>query len=73
MKLSQMKENQCARITDIDDNTPFERRFFDMGFINGQSVICVNIGLFGTPIAYQIRGSKIALRKKDASKIGVVM
>jgi ferrous iron transport protein B len=73
MKLSQMKENQSGFIIDIDDDTGFNRRLFDMGFINGQNISCLNIGIFGTPIAYQIRGSKIALRKKDASRIGVVL
>ena len=73
MTLSQMKEKQSGIITYIEDCSGFERRFFDMGFINGQKVVCDNIGLFGSPIAYQIRGSKIALRKKDADKIGVMV
>lgn len=73
MTLSQMKQNECARITNINDGSSFKRRFFDMGFIKGQAVKCTNVGIFGSPIAFQIRGSKIALRKKDADKIGVVM
>ncbi|MCM1114546.1 MAG: ferrous iron transport protein A [Clostridium sp.] len=73
MILSQMKENETGYITCINSDPGFERRFFDMGFITGQSIRCMNIGLFGSPIAYQIRGSKIALRKSDADKIGVIM
>ncbi len=68
-----MKENQSGVITYVDDCSGFERRFFDMGFIDGQQVSCINIGLFGSPIAYQIRGSKVALRKKDANSIGVIV
>lgn len=73
MTLSQMKEKQTGVITYVNATDSFERRFFDMGFINGQKVACDNIGIFGSPIAYQIRGSKIALRKKDADKIGVIL
>lgn len=72
MTLSDMKENQSCIITDIDIDSSFERRFYDMGFIRGQKVLCTNIALTGSPIAYQIRGSKIALRKKDADRIGVI-
>lgn len=73
MTLSQMKENQTGIITSIDDSSDSGRRFFDMGFISGQNISCINIGLFGSPIAYQIRGCKIALRKNDADRIGVVV
>ena len=73
MTLSQMKENDVGHITYINTESCFERRFYDMGFIEGQYVRCVNIGILGTPIAYQIRGCKIALRKCDADKIGVVL
>lgn len=71
MMLSQMSENQSGIIVDIDFSDSSRRRLFDMGFISGQRVRCVNIGLMKTPIAYQIRGSKIALRKSDAKRIEV--
>lgn len=73
MQLSQMKENEMGVIAQISDNCAFERRFFDMGFVTGEQVKCMNIGLCGSPIAYLVHGSKIALRKKDAELIGVVM
>ena len=73
MTLSQMKENEIGYITCINTEPCYERRFYDMGFLDGQRVKCVNIGPFGTPIAYQIRGCKIALRKCDADKIGVIL
>lgn len=73
MTLSQMKVNESGYIISIDNGSNFERRFSDMGFITGQKIRCTNIGLFGSPIAYQIRGSKVALRKRDADRIGVVL
>lgn len=73
MHLSQMKENETAVIKKVDSTSDFARRFFDMGFVEGNTVKCLNIGIMGTPAAYLICGSKIALRKKDASRIRVVM
>lgn len=73
MLLSQMKENQTATITALDDNLSLSRRLRDMGFVAGQRINCNEIGLCGSPIAYTIRGTKIALRKKDADMIGVVL
>ncbi len=73
MTLSQMKENDFGHISYINTEPSFLRRFYDLGFMEGQCIRCENIGLLGTPIAYQIRGSKIALRKCDADKIGVVL
>lgn len=73
MTLYQMKENDVGKIAYIDDQCVFNRRLFDLGVIAGQKVVCVNRGLFGSPIAYEICGSKIALRKNDAKMIGVVL
>ncbi len=73
MTLSQMKENQSATITSVNAGIGLSRRLFDLGFISGQKIDCTNIGLCGSPIAYNLRGCKIALRKKDADMIGVVL
>ncbi|MGN0521795.1 MAG: ferrous iron transport protein A [Eubacterium sp.] len=73
MRLSQMKENQTGVITAVKSNNKLQRRLFDMGFVSGQEIKCTNIAMSGSPIAYSIRGSKIALRKKDADFIGVIL
>lgn len=73
MTLSQMKENQIGKITHINNDTVLLRRLYDMGFSVDQNITCMNVGLFGTPIVFNIRGTKIALRKKDADMIGVVL
>ncbi|MDD6728522.1 MAG: FeoA family protein [Eubacteriales bacterium] len=73
MLLSQIKQNETATIIGVDDGCTLKRRLCDMGFVSGQQICCTDIGFCGSPIAYTIRGSKIALRKKDASMIGVVL
>lgn len=73
MTLSDMKENQIATITEIENDFALSRRLLDMGFISGQNIACITVGAFGSPIAYNLRGCKVALRKKDADKVGVVL
>jgi len=68
-----MKENQSGFISGIDKGALNERRLYDLGFVKGQKIKCNNIGALGSPIAFTVQGTKFALRKKDAQKIGVVI
>ncbi len=45
------------------------RRFLDLGLINGTEVEALHKSPTGDPIAYDIRGTVIALRLKEAAKI----
>lgn len=73
MKLSELKINQSAIIESIGINNQMDRRLQELGFIKGQQIICSNIGLSGSPIAFKLSGTKIALRKADAQLIGVTL
>ena len=69
MKLSDIKVGEEARVTDIRVNGDIKRRLYDIGLIPGTIVKAVMQSPFGEPIAYNIRGSIIAIRKEDTSKI----
>lgn len=73
MTLYHMKINEVGVIDNIEDSSGFGRRLFDLGIMNGQRVKCTNKGIFGSPVVYEICGSKIALRKGDAIKVGVIV
>ena len=73
MLLSELKENQGANISFSDNQTRFQQRLNDLGFRNGERVLCVKRGLFSSPIIYFVNGAFIALRKKDAKRIEVVL
>ena len=47
----------------------FQRRLTDLGLIPGTQVRCIGQAPSGSPMVFEIRGTKIALRKADASKI----
>jgi len=44
-----------------------------MGFIKGNEISCVRRNPLGSPIAFNVEGSVIAIRKPDAEKVGVVL
>jgi len=45
------------------------RRLLDLGLIPGTAVYCQGAAPAGDPVAYQIRGAVIALRRKDATSV----
>ena len=60
------------RILDLKCEGAYRRRLLDLGLIPGTEVRAVLMSPLGTPMAYDIRGSIIALRLEDASKIIVI-
>ena len=73
MLLSELKENQGARIAKIYVSGDFARRLRDMGFVEGEEVFCCKKSVFPSPILFSVKGSRIALRRSDAEKIEVAL
>ncbi|MBO5495233.1 MAG: ferrous iron transport protein A [Eubacterium sp.] len=71
MKLSSLKINDRAVITSVKCTGALRARLNGLGFVKGQSVICTNISAFGALMAFSVQGSKIAVRKSCADRIGV--
>ena len=70
-KLSQMKRGESARILTVENQGTMRRRLHDVGFRQGALVRCLSRGPLGDPIAYELLGTVIALRKEDACQIQV--
>jgi DtxR family Mn-dependent transcriptional regulator len=71
VRLSSLKEKETARIVGISKECRGEnrRRLLDLGFVKGTEIrIDLNSPL-GNPVAYEVKGTSIALRKDQASKI----
>lgn len=69
--LCSLKPGQRGKISSVRLFGNMRRRLFDIGLIEGTEVECVLKSISGEPTAYRIRGSLIALRFEDASKIFV--
>ena len=73
MLLSDMKEKQKGVIIRNNASGEFGGRLRDMGFTVGEEIICRRKALFSSPILFTVKGSSVALRKKDAVKIEVLL
>ncbi|MFR5876940.1 MAG: FeoA family protein [Eubacterium sp.] len=73
MFLSDMKEGQTGVISAVNFDNSFKTRLNDMGFCDGESVICIKRSVMSSPILYRVKGAGVALRKSDAKHIEVVL
>lgn len=69
--LSELKRGQQAVVTELKLMDRIRRRLQDIGLIEGTKIQCVGKSPLGDPIAYLIKGSVIALRVEETSRIMV--
>ena len=69
--LAVLTPGQKAEISSLKLSGSIRRRFQDIGAIEGTKVECLFRSPMSDPVAYQIRGSVIALRGEDAERIKV--
>ena len=64
-----LKFGEKAVIDDIDTSNPSHQRIIEVGFTPGQEIELVSITTFNDPVAFSVRGTLIAIRKKEADCI----
>ena len=69
MKLNELNINETAKITYVEAPPDIKRRLMDIGFNKGVKTKPILNGK--SMRAYNIKGTLIALRKEDTSKIEV--
>ncbi|PIF01431.1 MAG: hypothetical protein CR994_02450 [Maribacter sp.] len=71
LRLNTLKEDEKAKVIGISREIRGEsrRRLLDLGFVKGASVSIDLLNPLGEPKAYLIKGTSIALRNNQASKI----
>ena len=70
--LSSLPVGNTATVAALNNSGSIRRRLMDMGLIEGTAVTCLHRSPFGDPTAYLIRGTVIALRRKDADEIKII-
>ncbi|MCB9251953.1 MAG: ferrous iron transport protein A [Flavobacteriales bacterium] len=68
MKLSDLKIGQSAEILSFEKDE-IKLRFYEMGCLPGENVKLELVAPLGDPIAIDIRGYLLSLRKNDAKHI----
>jgi ferrous iron transport protein A len=73
ISLDNLPQGRSAVVETLGAQGGMRRRLQDMGLIRGTNVECVGVSPLGDPVAYLIRDAVIALRRKDAGAIGVII
>jgi len=69
--LSQMQTGWLATVRGVNGHPDLRSRLQEMGFTPGCDVRLVAKAAFGGPMAFQLRGSLVALRRADAACIEI--
>lgn len=69
--LNDIKLNDTVIIDSLNCTRKLHRRFLDLGIIPGTKITPVFSSIFNDPIAYEVRGSVIAIRNEDSKKINI--
>ncbi len=68
--LSEIKKGEIGVISEIE-NGILSLRLMEMGCVVGEEVKLKAVAPLGDPIAIEVAGYSLSLRKKDASKIKI--
>ena len=67
--LGELPVGSRARVVEIRGSGKYQRRMLDMGFVPGADVIVVRQAPLGDPLEYLIKGTAVALRRREADTI----
>ena len=71
--LDNLNINKYATIYSLNCNGNLRRRLLDLGLIKGTCIKVLFKSPMGDPIAYEVRGTIIALRKEDSKLINIML
>ena len=69
--LDRLPPDRRAVVQEVFAQGAQRRRLQELGFVPGAQVECVGTSPLGDPRAYQLRGTVIALRRRDARPVWV--
>lgn len=69
--LNSVKIGESVKVKNLNSVGDIRRRMLDLGIVNNTKIKPVLKSPSGDPVAYEIRGAIIALRKEDADLIMV--
>jgi Fe2+ transport system protein FeoA len=70
-RLADLSPGQAAFVVSVDASNAAGRRLLDLGFTPETRVTVVRRAPLGDPVAYELRGMRLCLRRSDALRIRV--
>jgi len=69
--LASLRPGERAVVAAVEAGNPVAGRLMDLGFLPGTPLRVVRRAPLGDPVAYEIRGTRICLRVREAEEIQV--
>jgi ferrous iron transport protein A len=69
--LADLPPGSRAVVQHVDDSCPVGRRLLDLGFVPGTPVRVSRRAPLGDPIVFEVRGTRLCLRRTEASRVRV--
>jgi ferrous iron transport protein A len=71
ISLAALAKGASARVVDVDARDEVGRRILEMGVTPGATVKLVAVAPLGDPLAFEVRGYRLSLRKAEAARVSV--
>ena len=71
VRLSELVAGQKARVVDIDARGEIGQRILEMGVTPGVEIKLVACAPLGDPLAFEVRGYRLSLRRAEAALVEV--
>jgi ferrous iron transport protein A len=69
--LDQLQPGIAATILEVDGGDDATRRLMELGLLPGEAVELIGRAPLGDPLAILIRGTRIAVRARDARRVRI--
>jgi Fe2+ transport system protein FeoA len=69
--LADLPPGASARVESVASDGALARRLLDLGFVPGTEVSVVRRAPLGDPAEYELRGTRLCLRRSEASRVRV--
>ena len=70
-RLNELKKGDRAEIISIDGEDAIAVRLMEMGLVDGEQIEFVGSAPFGDPLEFALRGYRLSLRHKEASRVQI--
>ena len=71
VSLADLPPGATGEVESVDEQGPLGSRLFDLGFAPRTAVRVVRRAPLGDPVVYELRGTRLCLRRADAARIRV--
>lgn len=71
IRLVELPKGVSAHVVEVDASDEVGRRILEMGLTPGATIKLVAIAPLGDPLAFEVRGYRLSLRKAEAARVAV--